>query len=78
VWRRRDEALTRSIPRDAAWNAPEVRSPSLATKAARVSHVRPLVSSAHGNDFHIFVYLKDLLDRLLADETSYDVLRSNA
>ena len=34
-----------------------------------------LVSSAHRNDLDIFVSEKDVLDRLLADETNYDELR---
>ena len=34
-----------------------------------------LVSSAHRNDLDIFVYVKNVLDRLLAGETNYDALR---
>jgi len=34
-----------------------------------------LVSSARRNDLDIFVSVKDVLDRLLADETNYDDLR---
>jgi len=34
-----------------------------------------LVSSAHRNDLDVFVYVKDVLDRLLAGETNYDTLR---
>ena len=33
------------------------------------------MSSAHRNDLDIFVYVKDVLDRLLAGEINYDVLR---
>jgi len=41
----------------------------------RAADLMSLVSSAHRNDLDIFVYVKDILDRLLAGETSYDVLR---
>jgi len=34
-----------------------------------------LVSSAHRNDLDVFVYVKDVLDRLLAGETDYDAMR---
>jgi hypothetical protein len=41
----------------------------------RAADLMSLVSSAHRNDLDIFVYVKDVLDRLLAGETNYDVLR---
>jgi hypothetical protein len=41
----------------------------------RAADLMSLVSSAHRNDIDIFVYVKDILDRLLAGETNYDVLR---
>jgi len=41
----------------------------------RASDLMSLVSSAHRNDLDIFVYVKDVLDRLLAGETNYDALR---
>jgi hypothetical protein len=33
-----------------------------------------LVSSTHRNDLNILVYVKDVLDRLLAGETNYDAM----
>jgi hypothetical protein len=41
----------------------------------RAADLMSLVSSAHRNDLDIFVYVKDVLDRLLAGETNYDTLR---
>ena len=41
----------------------------------RAADLMSLVSSAHRNDLDIFVYVRDVLDRLLAGETNYDVLR---
>jgi transposase len=41
----------------------------------RAADLMSLVSSAHRNDLDIFVYVKDVLDRLLAGETNYDDLR---
>jgi transposase len=41
----------------------------------RAADLMSLVSSAHRNDLDIFGYVKDVLDRLLAGETNYDVLR---
>ena len=41
----------------------------------RAADLMSLVSSAHRNDLDIFVDVKDVLDRLLAGETNYDVLR---
>ena len=41
----------------------------------RAADLMSLVSSAHRNDLDIFVYVKDVLDRLLAGETNYDALR---
>ena len=41
----------------------------------RAADLMSLVSSAHRNDLDIFVYVKDVLNRLLAGETNYDVLR---
>jgi hypothetical protein len=34
-----------------------------------------LVSSAARNDLDVFLYVKDVLDQLLAGETDYDALR---
>jgi hypothetical protein len=34
-----------------------------------------LVSSAARSDLDVFLYVKDVLDRLLAGETDYDALR---
>jgi len=41
----------------------------------RAADLMSLVSSAHRNDLDVFVYVKDVLDRLLAGETNYDALR---
>ena len=41
----------------------------------RAADLMSLVSSAHRNDLDVFVYVKDVLDRLLAGETDYDALR---
>jgi transposase len=41
----------------------------------RAADLMSLVSSAHRNDLDIFVYVKDILDRLLAGETNYNTLR---
>ena len=41
----------------------------------RAADLMSLVSSAHRNDLDIFVYVKDVLDRLLAGETTYAALR---
>jgi transposase len=41
----------------------------------RAADLMSLVSSAHRNDLDIFVYVKDVLDRLLAGEANYDALR---
>ena len=41
----------------------------------RAADLMSLVSSAHRNDLDIFVYVKDVLDRLLAGETNYNALR---
>ena len=41
----------------------------------RAADLMSLVSSAHRSDLDVFVYVKDVLDRLLAGETDYDVLR---
>jgi hypothetical protein len=41
----------------------------------RAADLMSLVSSAHRNDLDVFVYVKDVLDRVLAGETSYESLR---
>jgi len=41
----------------------------------RAADLMTLVSSAARNDLDVFMYVKDVLDRLLAGETNYDVLR---
>lgn len=41
----------------------------------RAADLMSLVSSVHRNDLDVFVYVKDVLDRLLAGETNYDALR---
>jgi transposase len=41
----------------------------------RAANLMSLVSSAARNDLHVFLYVKDVLDRLLAGETNYDTLR---
>jgi transposase len=41
----------------------------------RAADLMSLVSSAHRNDLDVFIYVKDVLDRLLAGETDYDSLR---
>ena len=41
----------------------------------RAADLMSLVSSAHRNDLDVFIYVKDVLDRLLAGETNYDALR---
>ena len=41
----------------------------------RAADLMTLVSSAARNDLDIFMYVKDVLDRLLAGESNYDVLR---
>lgn len=41
----------------------------------RAADLMSLVSSAARNDLDVFLYVKDVLDRLLAGETNYDVLR---
>ena len=41
----------------------------------RAADLMSLVSSASRNDLDVFLYVKDVLDRLLAGETNYDVLR---
>jgi transposase len=44
----------------------------------RAADLMSLVSSAHRNDLDVFVYVKDVLDRLLAGETNYESLRPDA
>jgi transposase len=41
----------------------------------RAADLMTLVSSAARNDLDIFMYVKEVLDRLLAGESNYDVLR---
>jgi hypothetical protein len=41
----------------------------------RAADLMTLVSSAARNDLDVFLYVKDVLDRLLAGETDYDALR---
>ena len=41
----------------------------------RAADLMMLVSSAARNDLDVFMYVKDVLDRLLAGESNYDVLR---
>jgi transposase len=41
----------------------------------RAADLMSLVSSAARNDLDVFLYVKDVLDRLLAGETNYDALR---
>ena len=41
----------------------------------RAADLMTLVSSAARNDLDVFMYVKDVLDRLLAGESNYDVLR---
>ena len=41
----------------------------------RAADLMALVSSAARNDLDVFLYVKDVLDRLLAGETDYDALR---
>ena len=41
----------------------------------RAANLMSLVSSAARNDLDVFMYVKDVLDRLLAGETNYDTLR---
>jgi transposase len=41
----------------------------------RAADLMSLVSSAARNDLDVFLYVKDVLDRLLAGETDYDALR---
>ena len=41
----------------------------------RAADLMSLVSSAARNDLDVFLYVKDVLDRLLAGETDYDTLR---
>jgi hypothetical protein len=41
----------------------------------RAADLLTLVSSAVRNDLDVFVYVKDVLDRLLAGETDYHALR---
>jgi transposase len=41
----------------------------------RAADLMSLVSSAARNDLDVFLYVKDVLDRLLEGETNYDVLR---
>jgi transposase len=41
----------------------------------RAADLMSLVSSAHRSDLDVFVYVKDVLDRLLAGETDYHALR---
>jgi transposase len=41
----------------------------------RAADLMSLVSSAASNDLDVFLYVKDVLDRLLAGETDYDALR---
>ena len=41
----------------------------------RAADLMSLVSSAARNDLDVFIYVKDVLDRLLAGEMDYDVLR---
>ncbi len=41
----------------------------------RVADLMSLVSSAARNDLDVFLYVKDVLDRLLAGEMDYDALR---
>jgi transposase len=41
----------------------------------RAANLMSLVSSAARNDLDVFLYVKDVLDRLLAGETNYDTLR---
>jgi hypothetical protein len=44
----------------------------------RAADLMSLVSSAHRNDLDVFVYVKEVLDRLLAGETNYESLRPDA
>ena len=41
----------------------------------RTADLMPLVSSAIGNDLHVWAYIKGVLDALLADSTDYHSLR---
>jgi len=41
----------------------------------RAANLMSLVSSAARNDLDVFLYVKDVLDRLLAGETNYETLR---
>ncbi len=41
----------------------------------RAADLMSLVSSAARNDLDVFHFMKDILDRLLAGETNYEVLR---
>jgi hypothetical protein len=41
----------------------------------RAADLMSLVSSAARNDLDVFVYVKDVLDRLLTGESNYDALR---
>ena len=41
----------------------------------RAADLMSLVSTAARNDLDVFIYVKDVLDRLLAGETNYDTLR---
>ena len=43
----------------------------------RAADLMSLVSSAARNDLDVFLYVKDVLDRLLAGETDYDTLRAD-
>ena len=43
----------------------------------RAANLMSLISSAARNDLDVFIYVKDVLDRLLAGETNYDTLRSD-
>ncbi len=45
------------------------------TAAYRAADLMSLVSSAARNDLDVLLYVKDVLDRLLARETDYDALR---
>jgi hypothetical protein len=48
-----------------------IRATDLATQAERAATLMTIVSSAIRNDLDVAVYLKDVLDQLLADSTDY-------
>ena len=47
----------------------------LGIRGEKIADLASLVSSAHRSDLDVFVYAKDVLDRLLAGETDYHALR---